>query len=179
MSKVTQMESLTRNDGFYFSDSLLGFALQAMVVESAIIATKSVAWLLMMMGSLPDGIDSHIKEPEAYTGFPLAQLHAVRKPSPENKDACDTEDDEDEDEKDEAGDDQDEDADEEDASGEDEGDPEDEPEANGDGASGDEDDDDEDDDDDDDDDGEEEEEEEEEEDEDEEEELQPPAKKRK
>ncbi|XP_016750310.2 LOW QUALITY PROTEIN: glutamic acid-rich protein [Gossypium hirsutum] len=178
MSKVTQMESLTRNDGFYFSDSLLGFALQAMVVESAIIATKSVAWLLMMMGSLPDGIDSHIKEPEAYTGFPLAQLHAVRKPSPENKDACDTEDDEDEDE-DEAGDDQDEDADEEDASGEDEGDPEDEPEANGDGASGDEDDDDEDDDDDDDDDGEEEEEEEEEEDEDEEEELQPPAKKRK
>ncbi|KAB2080236.1 hypothetical protein ES319_A05G057900v1 [Gossypium barbadense] len=177
MSKVTQMESLTRNDGFYFSDSLLGFALQAMVVESAIIATKSVAWLLMMMGSLPDGIDSHIKEPEAYTGFPLAQLHAVRKPSPKNKDACDTEDDEDE--EDEAGDDQDEDADEEDASGEDEGDPEDEPEANGDGASGDEDDEDEDDDDDDDDDGEEEEEEEEEEDEDEEEELQPPAKKRK
>ncbi|KAH1067303.1 hypothetical protein J1N35_032290 [Gossypium stocksii] len=178
MSKVTRMESLTRNDGFYFSDSLLGFALQAMVVESAIIATNSVAWLLMMIGSLPDGIDSHIKEPEAYTGFPLAQLHAVRKPSPENKDACDTEDDEDEDEEDEA-DDQDEDADEEDASGEDEGDPEDEPEANGDGASGDDDDEDDDDDDDDDGDGEEEEEEEEEEDEDEEEELQPPAKKRK
>ncbi|KAK8637908.1 hypothetical protein V6N13_136361 [Hibiscus sabdariffa] len=173
MSKVTLAESLPTN-GAVFGSSV-GFALQAMVVETAIVATKSVVWLLMMMGTLPNGIDVFDQGPEAYAGFPLAQLIAKTKPGPENKDASDTEDD-DEDE-DEAADDQDEDGgEEEDESGEEEDDPEDEPEANGDAGSGDEDDDD--DDDDDDDEGEEEEEEEEEEDEDEEE-LQPPAKKRK
>ncbi|XP_039007844.1 uncharacterized protein LOC120135679 isoform X1 [Hibiscus syriacus] len=103
MSKVAQMECMTGND------ALLGFALQAMVVESAIIVTKSVAWLLKMMG-MPNGIDIHLKEPEAYAGFPLAQLLAVRKPSPENKDASDTEDDDDNVDDEEAEDDQDEDA---------------------------------------------------------------------
>ncbi|KAE8732576.1 Topless-related protein 4 [Hibiscus syriacus] len=92
MSKVAQMECMTGND------ALLGFALQAMVVESAII-----------MG-MPNGIDIHLKEPEAYAGFPLAQLLAVRKPSPENKDASDTEDDDDNVDDEEAEDDQDEDA---------------------------------------------------------------------
>ncbi|XWS26194.1 hypothetical protein CRYUN_Cryun26dG0010100 [Craigia yunnanensis] len=176
MSKVTQVESLSPNDGAL--DSFLGFALQAMVVETAIVATKSVAWLLMTMGTLPNGFDVFIKEPEVYAGFPLAQLLAVRKPGPENKDASDTEDDDDEEDEDEAADDQDEDGgEEEDGSGEegeDEGDPEDGLEANGDGGSGDEDDEDEDEDEDEDDDEEEEDEEEEEE-----EELQPPAKKRK
>ncbi|XP_022754476.1 glutamic acid-rich protein-like [Durio zibethinus] len=178
MSKVTKMGSLPMNA--VVLDSFVGFALQAMVVETAIVATKSVSWLLMMMGTLPNGIDVFIKEPEAYAGFPLARLLAVSKPGPGNKDACDTEDDDD-DEEDEAADDQDEDGgEEEDGSGEEgknEGDPEDEPEANGDGGSGEEDDDDDDDDNDDDDDGEEEEEEEGEEEE--EEELQPPTKKRK
>ncbi|KAK9032196.1 hypothetical protein V6N11_056472 [Hibiscus sabdariffa] len=151
------------------------------VVETAIAATKSVAWLLMVMGTMPNGINVLIKEPEAHAGFPL-DLLAVRKSCPENKDAGDTEDDDDDDEEDEAAGDEDEDAGEEedgsgkDDEGEDGGDPEDEPEANGDGANGDEDD--EDDDDNDDDGGEDEEEEEEEEDE-EEEELQPPAKRRK
>ncbi|XWS72707.1 hypothetical protein CRYUN_Cryun02cG0063600 [Craigia yunnanensis] len=178
MSKVTQKESLPPNA--VVLDSFVGFALQAMVVETAIVATKSVAWLLMMMGTLPNGFVVFIKEPEAYAGFPLSQLLAVSKPGPENKDASDTEDDDDDDEEDEAADDPDEDeGEEEDGSGEegeDEGDPEDDPEANGDGGTGDEDDEDDDNDDDDDDDGEEDEEEEEEE---EEEELQPPAKKRK
>ncbi|XP_039007849.1 uncharacterized protein LOC120135679 isoform X2 [Hibiscus syriacus] len=63
----------------------------------------------VMMG-MPNGIDIHLKEPEAYAGFPLAQLLAVRKPSPENKDASDTEDDDDNVDDEEAEDDQDEDA---------------------------------------------------------------------
>ncbi|GMJ11111.1 hypothetical protein HRI_004780300 [Hibiscus trionum] len=172
MSKVTLAESLPTNGAVLGSS--VGFALQSMVVETAIVATKSVVWLLMMMGTLPNGIDVFNQGPEAYAGFPLAQLIARTKRGPENKDASDTEDDDDEDE-DEAADDQDEDGgEEEDESGEEEDDPEDEPQANGDAGSGDEDDDD----DDDDDEGEEDEEEEEEEDEDEEE-LQPPAKKRK
>ncbi|GMI84390.1 hypothetical protein HRI_002108300 [Hibiscus trionum] len=179
MSKITLAGSLSTN-GAVFGSSV-GFALQAMVVETAIVATKSVAWLLMIMGTLPNGIDAFNREPEAFAGFLLSQLVAMTKPGPENKDASDTEDDDDEEDEDEAADEQDEDAgEEEDESGEDgeeEGDPEDEPEANGDGGSGDEDEDgdgDDDDDDDDDDEGEEEEEEDEEE-----EELQPPAKKRK
>ncbi|MBA0816899.1 hypothetical protein Gohar_001513 [Gossypium harknessii] len=194
MSKVALMESLPINGTVF--DSSLVFALQTMVVETAIVATKSFAWSLMMdvkeellgcllrkdckrlkMGTLPNGIDVFIKEPEAYAGFPLAQLIAMTKPGPENKDASDTDDDDDD--EDEAVDDEDG-GEEEDGSGEEdeeEGDPEDEPEANGDGGTGDEDDDD--DDDDDDDEGEEEEEEEEEEEDEEEEELQPPAKKRK
>ncbi|PPD84354.1 hypothetical protein GOBAR_DD18720 [Gossypium barbadense] len=68
-------------------DSSVGFALQAMVVETAIVVTNSVAWLLMMMGTMPNGIDALIKEPEAYAGFLLALL-AVRKPGLENKDAA-------------------------------------------------------------------------------------------
>lgn len=47
MSKVAQMESLSHNA--VVLDSFLGFALQAMVVETAIVASKSVAWLLMMV----------------------------------------------------------------------------------------------------------------------------------
>ncbi|XP_039024440.1 glutamic acid-rich protein-like [Hibiscus syriacus] len=176
MSKVMLAESLPRK-GAVFGSSV-GFVLQAMVVQTAIVATKSAAWLLMMMGTLPNGIGVFNQEPEAYAGFPLTQLIGMTKPGPENKDASDTEDDDDEDE-DEAVDEQDEDAgEEEDESGEEEGDPEDEPEANRDGGSGDDngdDDDDDDGDEDDDDEGEEEEEEEEDEDE----ELQPPAKKRK
>ncbi|KAL4342272.1 hypothetical protein GQ457_08G004240 [Hibiscus cannabinus] len=176
MSKVTLAESLSTNGAV--SGSYVGFALQAMAVETAIVATKTLAWLLMMMGTLPNGIDVFNQEPEAYAGFPLAQIIAMTKPGPENKDASDTEDDDDDEDEDEPADEQDEDAgEEEDESGEEgeeEGDPEDEPEANGDGGSGDEDEDG--DDDDDDDEGEEEEEEEEDE---EEEELQPPAKKRK
>ncbi|XP_039028325.1 acidic leucine-rich nuclear phosphoprotein 32 family member E-like [Hibiscus syriacus] len=177
MSKVKLAESLPTKGAIFCSS--LGFVLQATVVEVAIVATKSVACLLMMMGTLPNGIIVFNQEPEAYAGFPLVQIIPMTKPGPENKDASDTEDDDDEDE-DEAVDEQDEDAGEEDESGEEgeeEGDPEDEPEANGDGGSGDEDEEDEDDDDDDDDEGEEEEEEQEEEDEDEK--LQPPAKKRK
>ncbi|WRX32542.1 hypothetical protein QQP08_025029 [Theobroma cacao] len=118
MSKVAQMESLSHNA--VVLDSFLGFALQAMVVETAIVASKSVAWLLMMMGTRPNGIDVFIKETEAYAGFPLAQLLVVRKPGLENKDASDTEDDDDDDdEEDEAADDQDEDGgEEEDGSGE-------------------------------------------------------------
>ncbi|KAK8486138.1 hypothetical protein V6N11_019961 [Hibiscus sabdariffa] len=170
--------------GAYDKCKCFGFGVAtkiAMVVETAIVATKTLAWLLMMMGTLPIGIDVFNQEPEAYAGFLLARFMVMTKPGPENKDASDTEDDDDEDE-DEPVDEQDEDAgEEEDESGEEgeeEGDPEDEPEANGDGGSGDEDEDEDEDGDDDDDDDDEEEEEEEEEDE-EEEELQPPAKKRK
>ncbi|OMO61633.1 hypothetical protein CCACVL1_23362 [Corchorus capsularis] len=178
MSKVTPMGSLSQKA--VVLDNFVGFALQAAFVEAAIVASKSVAWFLMMMGTLPNGIDVFLKEPEAYAGFPLAQLLPVGKPGPENKDSSDTEDDDEEEE--EVADDQDEDEDEgedEDASGEDEGDPEDEPEANGGGGTGDDEDEDEDDDDDDDGEEEEEEEEDDDEDEEEEEELQPPAKKRK
>ncbi|XP_039003473.1 mitotic apparatus protein p62-like isoform X2 [Hibiscus syriacus] len=158
-------------------DSSVGFALETMVIETAIAATKSVAWLVMMMGTMPNGIDILIKEPKAYARFPLALL-PVRKPGLENKDAGDTEDDDDEEENEAAGDEDDDAGEEEDGlgkdgEGEDGGDAEDEPVANGDGASGDEDDDD------DDDDGGEYEEEEEGEEDEEEEELQPPAKRRK
>ncbi|OMO90770.1 hypothetical protein COLO4_18893 [Corchorus olitorius] len=78
MSKVTPMGSLSQKA--VVLDSFVGFALQAAVVEAAIVASKSVAWLLMMMGTLPNGIDVFLKEPEAYAGFPLAQLFAVEKP---------------------------------------------------------------------------------------------------
>ncbi|TYJ02218.1 hypothetical protein E1A91_A13G212300v1 [Gossypium mustelinum] len=67
MSKVAQTESLPINGTVF--DSSLVFALQTMVVETAIVATKSFAWSLMMMGTLPNGIDVFIKEPEAYAGL--------------------------------------------------------------------------------------------------------------
>ncbi|KAI9191369.1 hypothetical protein LWI28_007591 [Acer negundo] len=162
--------------------SFLRSAMEFVVAETAIVATNSIAWSLLMMGTLPDGTNFLPTGPDSFERFPFSELHAVKKPGPENKDGSDTEDDE-EDEEDDAADDPDEEGEEEeeaeDGSGEendDEGDPEDEPEANGGGGSGDEDDED----DDDDDDGEEEEdEEEEEEDEDEDEVPQPPTKKRK
>ncbi|XP_038993947.1 nonsense-mediated mRNA decay protein 2-like [Hibiscus syriacus] len=106
MSTVTLAESVPTN-GAVFGCSV-GFALQAMVLETAIVAANSVARLLMMMGTLPNGIDVFNQEPEANAGFPLAQLIAMTKPGPENKDASDTEDDDDENE-DEAPDDEDED----------------------------------------------------------------------
>ncbi|KAK0572407.1 hypothetical protein LWI29_031133 [Acer saccharum] len=152
--------------------SFLRSAMEFVVAETAIVATNSIVWSLLMMGTLPDGTNFLPTGPDSFERFPFSELHAVKKPGPENKDGSDTEDDE-EDEEEDAADDPDEEGEEEEAedgSGEendDEGDPEDEPEANGGGGSGDEDDDD----DDDDDDGEEEEDEEEEEEDEDDDEL--------
>ncbi|KAJ9141043.1 hypothetical protein P3X46_031626 [Hevea brasiliensis] len=151
--------------------------MEAMVVETALAAWKSLAYLFFVVGSLPDDIDALPKLTAMDERFPLNELFKIKHPDAENKDASDTEDDDEED------DDNAEDPDDEgdgDFSGEEggeEGDPEDDPEANGEGGSDDEDDDDDDDDGDEDDD--EEDEEDEEEEEEEEEVPQPPAKKRK
>ncbi|KAF3453056.1 hypothetical protein FNV43_RR03489 [Rhamnella rubrinervis] len=153
--------------------------LEAMVVETLLDAGKSLALLFMASGSLLNDVGL-LPNLTAMDGrFPFDELHKLKRPVPENKDASDTEDDDDDEDDDEV-DDQDGDAGDEDFSGgegEDEGDPEDNPEANGEGGSDDEDDDE---DDDDGDDEEDEDEDGEEEEEEEEEEVpQPPAKKKK
>ncbi|PRQ26696.1 hypothetical protein RchiOBHm_Chr6g0297441 [Rosa chinensis] len=180
-----EMESFCSN-GFVLNELLCSVG-QVLVAEAA----KSIAFSFLLMGSLPNSAYV-LPKPSTVTGFPITDLYAVTKPGSENKDASETEDDEDGDE--EGGEDQDDEAgDEEDASGDEvegKGDPEDVPAANGDGASEEEDDDDEeekeddddDDDDDGDDDGDEETEDDEEDEEDEEDEddiPQPPAKRRK
>ncbi|KAA8521599.1 hypothetical protein F0562_012272 [Nyssa sinensis] len=133
-------------------DRFVCSVIEAVVVETTIGAAKSLACLLFMMGSLPNGTDVCPREPGTFERVSIAGLNMEKKqPDPENKDGSETEDDDEDD--DDGGDDQDEDAgDEEDLSGEegndeDEGDPEGGPEANGDGGSEDDDDDDDDDDD--------------------------------
>ncbi|XP_030548381.1 phosphopantothenoylcysteine decarboxylase subunit VHS3-like [Rhodamnia argentea] len=159
------------------SSSFLSSVLEALLAETAIFAVNGLACSLLMMKPLTGAVSILPKELDTSQSFPISELHAVKKPGPENTDASETEDDEDED--DDEGDEQDDDGgEEEDGSGEEgegEGDPEDEPEANGEGGSGDEDDDD-----DEDGDEEEDDDDEDEEDEDDDDEVpQPPAKKRK
>lgn len=159
-----------------------GSLLEAMLVNTVLVAHNSLALLLLATGSVINDINMASKLTAVTGRFPFEELLKLKKPCAENKDASDTEDDEDDDEDDDDVNDQDdEEGGDEDFSGEegeDEGgDPEDDPEANGNGGS---DDDDEDDDDEDDDGDDDEDEDGEEEDEDEEEEVpQPPAKRRK
>ncbi|KAI4379884.1 hypothetical protein MLD38_006125 [Melastoma candidum] len=156
----------------------LSAVLEAFVAEASVLAVKTLACSLLLVASSTWAINILVKDMEISQRFPLDELHAVKKPGPENVDGSETEDDEDEDDNDEE--DQEDDEDEEDdggeANGDDEGDPEDKPEANADGNEDDDEDDDEDEDEDDDD---EDEEEDEEEEEDEDELPQPPTKKRK
>ncbi|KAG9141536.1 hypothetical protein Leryth_019059, partial [Lithospermum erythrorhizon] len=110
-------------------------AIEVVVVETILVAHRSIATLLMLAGSLlEDRSDmTFVKD-----RFPLEELHKVEKPTTENRDASDSENDDEEDD-DDAGEQDDDDAGDEDFSGEegadddddDEGDPEEEPAANG------------------------------------------------
>uniref|UniRef100_A0A6N2KF98 Uncharacterized protein n=1 Tax=Salix viminalis TaxID=40686 RepID=A0A6N2KF98_SALVM len=182
-------------------ESFLSSFMEAVVLETAIAASKALALSLHMnnffptcliieqklaffsyqIGSLSDGSSVLPEESGTSPGFPLTELLPKKKSDPDNQDGSDTEDDQD-DEDEDGQDDQDDDEGEEDEPGkdnEDSEDPEDEPEANGDGGSEDDDEDDDDDDDEEDEDDDEEEDEDEDEDEDEEDIPQPPYKKRK
>lgn len=144
------------------------------MVQTVLVAEKSVCWLLFLIGSIPNNVDALTNLLEAEKRFPLSELNYVTSPADECKDDSETEDDSD-DEDAVVGDDSDNNA--EDSSGDDnddkEGDPNSDSDANEDAGS-DEDDDDDDEDDDDDDD-----EDDEDDDDDEEEENQPPFKKKK
>ncbi|KAK6912555.1 hypothetical protein RJ641_022156 [Dillenia turbinata] len=152
---------------------------KALMVETLIVFSKSLACVLFAVNSLPNISVIVPKERGTTEWLSITSLSTMKQSVPENKDGSETEDDDDE-EDDDVADDPDDDDEDELSGGEDgdddddEGDPEDGPDANGAGESGD------DEDDNDDDDGDEEDdEEEEEEDEDEEELPQPPTKKRK
>ncbi|KAL7616920.1 hypothetical protein Lser_V15G01250 [Lactuca serriola] len=147
----------------------------SLMVQTVLVAEKSICWLLFLIGSIPNNDDALSNLVDAEKRFPLSDLNKVASPDAECKDASETEDDSDDDEDAAVGEDSDNDA--EDSSGEDnddeEADPDSDSDANEDGEDDDDDDDDEDDDDDDDEDDDEDEEE------DEEEENQPPFKKKK
>ncbi|KAJ4850012.1 hypothetical protein Tsubulata_016248 [Turnera subulata] len=192
------MEGVVCSDNILLQN-LFCSVMEAVVVETAIAASKSLLCSLLMMGSLSDGSDVLAEESGTTQGFvalfifpdcspvllvrvsylfdllcrfPIGELFAMKRPDSENKDASETEDDEEED-NDDAADDQDEEEDNEnDGSGDDgeeNGEPKDEPAANGDGASDDEDEEEDDDEDEEEDEEDDDEEEEEEEEEEEDE----------
>ncbi|GFZ11856.1 hypothetical protein Acr_23g0002410 [Actinidia rufa] len=168
------MEVMRLCSGTAYSVTMVFSPMEAVVTESH----KSLAFLLLAIGSLPKDVDLFLDALGVDKRFPLSELNRVTKPNAGNKDASETEDDDDDDDDD--GDDDDDDDDDNDddddgLSGEEsdgDGDPDDDTEANGDGGSNDDDDDDDDDDDSDEDDDEDEEDEEDEQ-------AQPPYKKKK
>ncbi|KAJ6849773.1 glutamic acid-rich protein-like [Iris pallida] len=175
-----EVASRAERSGSADLERLLFSMVETIVVETALVAAKSLLGLFMVMDSLSSKTDILGKGPEGIPGMFVA-VAGKNKAEPENKDDGDSEDDDDEDDEDDAGEDDedDDDAGEEDSGDEGKdngGDEDDDPEANGAGSEdGDDDDDDEDNDDDDEDDEDEEEDDEEDEDDI----PQPPAKKRK
>lgn len=185
-SLAGEMEVLSPCADVSGSKRSMAFAvMEAVVVDTALVVGSTVLCIFMATGVLLN----HSNISPVFTGtderFPIGDLHRKEQPGLENKDASDTDNDDEGDDDDDADEQEDDDGGDEDFSGEegeddDVGDPEDDPEANGEGGSDDEEgDDDEGDDDDDGDDDENGEDEEEEEEEEEEEDVQPPAKKRK
>ncbi|KAG5225241.1 nucleolin [Salix suchowensis] len=121
--------------------SFLSSFMEAVVLETAIAASKALALSLHMIGSVSDGSSVLPEASGTSPGFPLTELLPKKKSDPDNQDGSDTEDDQD-DEDEDGQDDQDDDEGDEDEPGkdnEDSEDPEDEPEANGDGGSDDDD----------------------------------------
>ncbi|CAK9146272.1 unnamed protein product [Ilex paraguariensis] len=162
--------------GAFALERMVCSALEAVVVDTALVAQKTLVWLILLIVSVPNDIDMLPNPLGEEKSFPLRDLNRVTRPDAENKDASDTEDDEDEDNDADVNDEDDDEFSGEEVSDDDEGDSEDDVEANGDGGSDDDDDDDDDSDEDDDDDSDEDEGEEED---DEEEQNQPPFKKKK
>ncbi|KNA18851.1 hypothetical protein SOVF_066980 [Spinacia oleracea] len=119
-----------------------GFSeLEFVMLETLLLAGKSLACLLLMTGALLGGVSELPGLTPTEDRFPIDQLRKTERPGPENKDGSDTEDDDEEDE--DAVEDQDDDDDEDFSGGEEgggdddeEGDPEDDTEANANGEGG-------------------------------------------
>ncbi|XP_015870398.1 phosphopantothenoylcysteine decarboxylase subunit VHS3-like isoform X1 [Ziziphus jujuba] len=159
------------NSALNFEANVLSMV-ESLVVETALLAQKSLLGFLLVIRSLPDDNIAFTNLVGKDQRFPMAELNKVKEPVAENKNAGESEDnedddhDDDEDDDNESGDDSNDDDDDEDS--------DDDIETNGDGGSDDEDDDEDDSDDDEDDDDEEDDDED-----DEEEQPQPPTKKKK
>ncbi|KAK7330035.1 hypothetical protein VNO77_24220 [Canavalia gladiata] len=153
--------------------------LQAVAADTLLAAAQSIALIGYLLTNVTSSVLPNLTSMDGR--FPFEELFGRKHAYLENKNASETEDDEDGDDDDEDGHDEDDDGEDEEYSGDEgdeEGDPDDDPEANGAGGSDDGDEDDDDDGDDEDDDDGEDDDDEEEEDE-EEETPQPPSKKRK
>ncbi|CAM8923054.1 unnamed protein product [Rhodiola kirilowii] len=75
------------------SGATMGLLTQLVVMETA----RSLAVLLMVAGTILNGLGTTLNLSPINKRFPLDQLHKKQTPGPENKDASDTEDDEEED----------------------------------------------------------------------------------